>query len=882
MSENKQNNTPSAENNLASAEINHNDNGVTGRVIERKGIGKILPIRITDEMKKSYLDYAMSVIVQRALPDVRDGLKPVQRRILYAMQKMGLTSTSRYTKSAKVVGECMGKFHPHGDMAIYDALVRMAQHFSLRYPLVDGHGNFGSVDGDPAAAMRYTEVRPAAISKELLTDIDKKTVKFIDNFDASLKEPSYLPAKLPNLLLMGADGIAVGMATKIPPHNITEVIDALKLIIEKGKVELIKKIKAADLEKAKARDLVGKFLSETTVEELLDYIKGPDFPTAAEIYNFNEILQAYTTGKGKITVRAKAVIKEAKSGRYKIFIYEIPYQVNKARLIKKIALLVKNKKIKGIAGIRDESDRKGMQIMIELKREARPKTVLNNLFKHTEMQTSFPVNMVALVNGTPQLVNLKTILNEFIKHRQLIVVKRSQFELTAARQRAHILEGLKICLDHLNEVIETIKRSPDADVAKTRLMKKFRLTDIQATAILDMQLRRLAALERQKIEDEYKMIQETIEYLINLLSHPAKILKVIDGELDYLKKQYGDERKTKVYKKALLDMNEEDLVPKQDCLVTITQTGYIKRLPIGIYRSQRRGGKGITGMATKEKDEISEIISANTHDSLYFFTDKGKVYYLKVWDLPEGSRQSKGQAIINLININQGEKIQAVLKLKKDTKKNFLLMVTKKGQVKKTPISSFANIRVNGLIAIRLRNDDRLIKVIPSTGEDLVMLVSYEAKAIKFSEADVRPMGRAASGMKGIRLKQGDFVVTAETMPNKIIIPQDKRRKYFQDLLVVMEKGLGKRTAIEQFPLQRRAGVGVKVAKVTAKTGNVAAALLVHQEIHQILITSRKAQVIKLPLKNIRQCGRNTQGVILMRFTKQGDAIAAVTFLRRE
>lgn len=860
---------------------NNNSDSSLQHIKFKVGIGKILASEITSEMKGSYLDYAMSVIVSRALPDVRDGLKPVQRRILYAMQKMGLSHTSRYTKSAKVVGECMGKYHPHGDQAIYDTLVRMAQDFSLRYPLVDGHGNFGSVDGDPAAAMRYTEVRPAKISRELLADIDKKTVKFRDNFDASLKEPAFLPAKLPNLLLMGADGIAVGMATKIPPHNLGEVIDALKFMIKKGKVETIIKTPAAEPEKLPAKNLVGRFFSAAVTEELLEYIKGPDFPTSGEIYNWNQILQTYQTGRGKIIIRAKATIKEGKNGRYKILINELPYQVNKARLIQKIANLVKNKKIKGIAIIRDESDRTGMQILIGLKREGRPKAVLNNLFKHTEMQTSFPVNMVALVNDTPQLINLKTILSEFIKHRQLIIAKRSQFELIAAKERAHILEGLLICLEHLDEVIETIKRSPDADIAKIRLMKKFKLTEIQAVAVLDMQLRRLAALERKKIEDEYKSIQETIAFLIDLLTHPEKILAVIIEELDYLKKTYSDERRTKVFKKALEEISEGDLVPQQECLVTITKAGYIKRLPIGTYRSQRRGGKGIMGMGTKQEDEISEIKTANTHDNLYFFTDKGKVYFLKVWDLPEGTRQSKGQAIINLINIDQGEKIQAVLKLKKETKKKYLLMITKKGQVKKTPIDSFNNIRTNGLIAIKLKNDDRLIKVTPTDGTNHIMLVSYGGKAIKFSETDIRPMGRSASGMKGIRLKPEDWVVAGETIPSQIIRPEDKRKKYFQDLLVVMENGLGKRTAVKQFPLQKRAGMGVKVAKITSRTGKISAALLVHQQISQIIITSRKAQVIKLPLKNIRQCGRDTQGVILMRFAKKNDAVAAVTFLRK-
>lgn len=625
-------------------------------LIPDKNIGKIQPVEIVREMEKSYLDYAMSVIVSRALPDIRDGLKPVHRRVLYAMNEMGLTHSSRYVKSAKVVGEVMGKFHPHGDMAIYDTIVRLAQDFSLRYPLVDGHGNFGSVDGDSAAAMRYTEVRMAAVAAEMLYDINKNTVPFVDNFDASLKEPFYLPTKLPNLLLMGAEGIAVGMATKIPPHNLNEVADAINFAIEKGLVTKERKSEKIDPEKAPAETLVGKFETTASTEELMGFIKGPDFPTGAEIYNWEQIKTVYITGRGGIIVRAKASIEETKGDRYRILIHELPYQVNKAKLILKIANLVKDKKIKGITNIRDESDRQGMQVVIELKKEGRPKSVLNNLYKHTEMQTSFSANMVALVDGVPQIVNLKLILVEFIKHRQLVIVRRSQFELKAARARAHILEGLIIALDNLDAVIETIRRSPDADVAKTRLMAKFKLSEIQATAILDMQLRRLAALERQKIEDEYKMIQETIAYLLDLLMNPSKILKVIVKETDYLKTKYGDARRTKIYKKALEEINEEDLIPNQECLITITRTGYIKRMVSLTYRSQRRGGKGVSGMATKEEDEISQILSANNHDQVYFFTDRGRVFSLRAYDLPECSRQSKGQAVINLINIDQGEK----------------------------------------------------------------------------------------------------------------------------------------------------------------------------------------------------------------------------------
>lgn len=847
-----------------------------------KNIGKILPVEIIREMEKSYLDYAMSVIVSRALPDIRDGLKPVHRRVLYAMNEMGLTHSARYVKSAKVVGEVMGKFHPHGDMAIYDTIVRLAQDFSLRYPLVDGHGNFGSVDGDSAAAMRYTEVRMAAVAAEMLYDINKNTVPFVDNFDASLKEPFYLPTKLPNLLLMGAEGIAVGMATKIPPHNLNEVADAIIYMMEKGIVAKETKTENLNPEKTPAETLVGTFETVASIENLMDFIKGPDFPTGAEIYNWEQIKTVYTTGRGGITVRAKAAIEEGKADRYRIVISEIPYQVNKAKLIQKIANLVRDKKIKGIANIRDESDRRGMQVVIELKKEGRPKSVLNNLYKHTEMQISFPANMVALVDGVPQVVTLKTILTEFIKHRQLVIVRRSQFELKAARARAHILEGLKIALDNLDAVIDTIRRSPDAEVAKTRLMTKFKLSEIQATAILDMQLRRLAALERQKIEDEYKMIQETIAYLLDLLTHPSKILKVIAKETDYLKTKYGDERRTKIYKKALEEINEEDLIPNRECLITITRTGYIKRIVSLSYRSQRRGGKGVSGMTTKEEDEVAQILSANTHDQVYFFTDRGRVFSLRAYDLPESSRQSKGQAVINLINIDQGEKIQTVLTLAKNSNKKYLFMATKKGLVKKTEIAAYENIRANGIIAIKLKPDDRLIKVVPTTGTDHIMIVSKEGKAIKFPESEIRPMGRATSGMRGIRLREGDYVVVGDALSTNLKAPEDKRRKFFQDLLVVMENGLGKRTVVDSYPLQKRAGVGVKVANVTAKTGKVAGALFVNQEADEIILTSKSAQVIKLPLKNIPQIGRATQGVILMRFANKGDIVASVTYLKKD
>jgi len=857
-------------------------------------IGKIQPAEITQEMEKSYLDYSMSVIVARALPDVRDGLKPVHRRILYAMYQMGLSHTSRFAKTAKVVGEVLGKYHPHGDMAVYDALVRMAQDFSMRYPLVEGQGNFGSIDGDPPAAMRYTEARLAAISQELLADIDKQTIDTTRNFDNTLDEPVSLPAKLPNLLLMGSEGIAVGMATKIPPHNLSEVADAIVTLIEKGQLvgknqalPEIKKISLGEPKETKepeeAKGVV--FESEATIDDLLEHIKGPDFPTAGMIFDQNAIKNVYTDGRGVILVRGKAEIEEAKTGRFQIIISELPYQVNKARLVARIADLVKNKKLEGISDLRDESDRHGIRVVVELKRDAKPKAVLNNLYKYTELQTTFPANFVALVDGTPMTLNLKQILTEYVRHRQLIVTRRSEFELRNAKARAHILDGLKIALDHLDEVIETIKKSADADQAKKNLITKFGLTEIQATAILDMQLRRLAALERQKIEDEYKMVKETIAWLEDLLAHPQKIIGVVKDEVLKLKEKYGDERRTKVFKMPVGEFSEEDLVPSEDQIITITQAGYIKRVSKGTYRTQKRGGKGVVGMTTKEEDEIKSLLAANTHDHILFFTNKGRVFQLRVWDLPEGSRQAKGQAIINLINIEQGEIIQSILTLpaQKDPNIKYLFMVTKNGTVKKTEIEKFANIRSSGLIAIKLETGDELSWAKTTSGDNHILLVSHEGKSIKFHEKDVRPTGRDTMGVRGIKLQKGDWVVGMEVLPSKIEQPKDKRKRVFKDILVVMENGIGKRTDISEFPLQKRGGQGVKVAEVTEKTGKVICCQLVSEDVEQVVLTSKQAQIIKLPLKNIPRLGRATQGVILMRFAKDsGDSVAAVTYLRKE
>lgn len=868
-------------------------------------IGKLQHSEITQEMEKSYLDYAMSVIVQRALPDVRDGLKPVHRRILYAMEhEMNLRSSSKFTKSAKVVGEVMGKYHPHGDSPIYQALVRLAQDFAMRYPLITGQGNFGSIDGDPPAAMRYTEVKMAPIADEMLADIDKETVDFIDNFDQTQKEPVFLPAKLPNLLLMGAEGIAVGMATKIPTHNLSEVIDATTYMIRKGKMGLssesrgeaeieFKKISldepsSPEAPEAKENETVKgnlRFESEATIDELMQYIKGPDFPTAGQIFDENEIKETYATGKGKIVIRGRAEIEEGKGGKFQIVITELPYQVNKANLLVKIADLAKEKKIDGIADLRDESDRHGIRVVVELKRDAKPKAVLNNLFKKTELQTTFPVNMVALVDGTPMTLNLKQILTEYVNHRFKVVSRRSQFELNEARARAHILEGLLIALENLDAVINTIRSSKDADEAKTNLMAKFKLTEIQSVAILDMQLRKLAALERQKIEDEYKKVKETIDYLLDLLAHPDKILTVISAELEEIKKKYGDERKTKIFKKKVDDFSEEDLIPNEETIITITSTGYIKRVPRSTYRTQRRGGKGVMGMKTKEEDEIAHILTANTHDYILFFTNKGRVFKIRVWDLPEGSRQAKGQAVINLINIEQGETVQSVLTLndKGGENQKYLFMATRAGTVKKTEISKYDNVRTSGLIAIKLADGDELVWVKPTSGNDHVLLVSHEGKSIRFDEADVRPTARDTMGVIGISLKKEDFVVGMEVFPSKIEDPQDKRKKVFKDILVVMENGLGKRTDFSEFPLQKRGGMGVKVAEVTPKTGKVVCCQYVDESVDQVVLTSKQAQIIKLPLKNIPRLGRATQGVIMMRCDKSaGDCVSAVTCLKKE
>jgi len=815
-------------------------------------IGKLLRTEIVSEMKKAYLDYAMSVIVQRALPDVRDGLKPVHRRILYGMHEMNLVHSSRYSKSAKIVGEVMGKFHPHGDAPIYDALVRLAQDFSVRYPLIDGQGNFGSVDGDPPAAMRYTEARMAAITGEMLTDIDKETVEFIPTFDATENEPVYLPAKLPNLLLMGSEGIAVGMATKIPPHNLGEVIDAIFALIKKSTI---------------TKEPTVTLTTDITIEELLEHIKGPDFPTAGMIYDITEIRNMYTTGKGKIVIRGKAEIEDIGNGKSAIIITELPYQVNKAMLVARIADLAKEKKLEGISDLRDESDRHGLRIAVELKRDASPKKVLNNLYKHTNLQTSFAANVVALVNGRPQTLNLKVILEEYLKHRFIVITKRSEYELRIARARLHILEGLKIAVDHIDEVIRTIRESKDQEQAKLNLMEKFGLSELQSTAILDMQLRRLAALERQKIEDELMMIRETIAYLEDLLAHPDKVLKVITDELTKLREKYADARRTKVYKSKVDEFSEEDLIPNEPTVITITNTGYIKRQGVSSFKTQHRGGKGVKGMTTKDEDSILHIRYAQTHDNILFFTNRGKVYQLKAYEISESQRTSKGTAVVNLLNIEQGERVESFITYGKDQKGAFVFLSTRNGTVKKSKISEFENIRRSGIVAIKLDKGDELVWSEQTSGQDDILLVTKEGKAIRFSEADVRPLGRATQGVRGIKISDADEVISMDVL--------DKKSQL--ELLTIMENGLGKKTASSEFRGQTRGGMGVKVANINSKTGKVAFAQSIPADCKAVIMTSKRGQVVKLALNSIPKLSRATQGVILMRFTKTDDKVTSAT-----
>jgi len=828
---------------------------------------RIRPVAIIQEMEKAYLDYAMSVIVSRALPDVRDGLKPVQRRIIYAMRQQGLTPGARFAKCAAVVGETMKKFHPHGDLALYAALVRMAQNFSLRYPLIDGQGNFGSIDGDSAAAMRYTECRLTPTAIELLQDIEKETVNFGLNYSGELKEPEVFPAVIPNLLLNGATGIAVGMATNIPPHNLKEVIDALIFMIDHP----------AQRDESPAQhdqSEISTFESAATVEDLVKIIRGPDFPTGGTIYNQEDITQVYATGRGQIVTRAKTEIEETSRGRFHIIVSEIPYQVNKASLVAKIAQLVRNKKIEGISDLRDESDRRGLRVVIELKRDARPQKVLNRLFKHTELQKAFNANIVALVGGEPKTLTLKMILEEFIRHRQRVIVRRSEYLLRQAKAREHILQGLKIALDHLDEVIETIKKSPNAEIAKQRLVKRFELTEIQAVAILDMQLRRLAALERQKIEDELKEILQTIKGLEALLASRERILTVVKEEFQKISEKYGDPRRTKVNRGQIGEFREEELIAEEDVIISITKSGYIKRLSLGAYRTQGRGGKGVSGTNLKETDQVAEILTASTHSDIFFFTNRGKVYKLKAWDLPEASRAAKGTAIINLIDIAQGEKITSILTTYKGAGSPFIVMATTQGTVKRTALTEFENIRRTGILAIKLKPDDELSWVKTTSGEEDLILTTAQGKSIRFSEKDARPMGRNARGVRGIKLGKDDAVVGMD-----VIKAQSAKVKVQDWLLVVSEKGLGKKTRVEKYRRQNRGGSGILTLKVSPRTGQLVAARVIDKTVGDVLITSAQGQVIRLPAKSISTLGRSTQGVRLMRLNK-GDAVVALACLK--
>ena len=795
--------------------------------------GKVISVDINKEMKRCYIDYAMSVIVGRALPDVRDGLKPVHRRILFAMQELNLYPEKGYRKCARIVGEVLGKYHPHGDTSVYDALVRLAQDFSMRYMLVDGHGNFGSVDGDSAAAMRYTEAKMNKIAAEMLRDINKNTVDFTPNFDGEEKEPLVLPSRYPNLLVNGSSGIAVGMATNIPPHNLNEVIDGTIMLINNP---------------------------ETTVLELMTVIKGPDFPTAATIMGKAGIRAAYETGRGKVVVRAKADFEE-ENGRHKIIVTELPYQVNKARLIENMADLVKDKKITGISDLRDESDRDGMRIVIELKRDANPNVVLNLLYKHTKMQDTFGIIMLALVNNEPQVLNLKQILNHYIEFQKEVLTRRTAFELNKAEARAHILEGLRIALDNIDEVIRIIRSSKNNEIAKNTLMDRFGLSEKQSDAILEMKLRRLTGLERDKIEDEYNELMKLIEYLNSILNSEEMLLDVIKDELTQIKNKYGDDRRTMI-EKVMNEIDIEDLIQEEEVVVTLTNSGYIKRISADTYSSQRRGGRGIQAMSTKEDDFVEHVNITSTHSDVLFFTNRGRVYKLRAYEIPDAGRTAKGTNIINLISIEQDEKIETVLTISDDVTKGFLFMATKQGIVKKTPLSEFKNLRKNGLIAINLREGDELLKVKVTRGDANIIIATQDGNAIRFNEKDVRAMGRTASGVRSINLKNDDIAVCMD------IAVDDEY------LLVVSENGFGKRTPIQSYKVQRRGGTGLITYKLSEKTGRVIGATVCKSDDELMLINS-SGIAIRINVSDVSITSRSAMGVTLMR-TSESDKIVAI------
>ncbi|PIV65315.1 MAG: DNA gyrase subunit A [Candidatus Nealsonbacteria bacterium CG01_land_8_20_14_3_00_12] len=820
---------------------------------ENTEAGLIKPREITQEMRESYIDYAMSVIVSRALPDVRDGLKPVHRRILYAMLEDGLRHDTKFRKSASVIGSVLARYHPHGDMAVYDALVRMAQDFSLRYPLIQGQGNFGSIDGDSAAAYRYTEARLSKIGEEMLKDIERNTVPFVDNYDGTRKEPTVLPSPVPQLILNGSLGIAVGMATNIPPHNLSEVADTLIYLLTHPKA---------------------------TTEDLLQFIKGPDFPTGGEIFDQKGIIQTYSQGKGPILTRGKAEIVESKTGRQQIIITEIPFQVQKSALIEQFANLVSQKKIEGIRDIRDESDKEGMRIVIDLQRDAVAQKVLNRLYKFSDLQKTFHLNMLALVEGIqPRVLNLVELLNYFLLHRKEVVFRRTKHDLEKAKERAHILEGLHKCLANIDAVIKTIKNSANREEAQKNLMRRFKLTEIQANAILETKLSALAKLERKKIEDELKEIKIKIKELVAILKSPQKIKEVIKKELAQLKENFGDERKTRFHIHQVGEIAEEDLIPAEETIITLTQGGYIKRLNPATYKIQKRGGKGILGMKTIGEDIVEHFICANTHDNLLFFSDSGKVFQTPVYEIPEGQRVAKGRGLLNFLEISTQEKVLSLMPLSKKEKDStkYLVICTKDGIIKKTAISEFENVRRSGLIAITLKKGDLLRKVSKTTGLDEIILVTKKGQSIRFKEKEIRPMGRVASGVKGIRPRKNDEVVGMDVIKMQISngkLQIDKKRKDY--LLVVTENGYGKRTDLKEYRLQGRGGTGIKTAKITSKTGSLVASRVLLGGEEDLIVISQKGQVIRTKISSIPILSRPTQGVRIMKLEEE-DKVASAT-----
>jgi DNA gyrase subunit A len=815
-------------------------------------VGKVDQREIVTEMKESYIAYAMSVIVARALPDVRDGFKPVHRKILYAMNELGLSAGGRFRKSAAVTGDVLAKYHPHGDSAVYESMVRMAQDFNMRYPLINGQGNWGSIDGDGAAAMRYTECKLTKIGEEMLKDIEKDTVNFVDNYDGTRQEPIVLPSPFPQLLLNGTLGIAVGMATNIPPHNLTEVLDASIYMLDHPKAE---------------------------TEDLFQFVQGPDFPTGGIIYDQKEIITAYSQGRGAILIRGKTDVVEKKDGSEQIIITEIPYQVLKSTLVEQMAELVSEKKVEGIKDIRDLSDREGMRIVIDIKKGFQPQRILNRLYKFTSLQKSFHLNMLALVGGIqPETLSLADVIKYFIEHRREVVLRRTKFELEKAKDRAHILEGLMIALKHIDDVIATIKKSKDKEEAKGNLMKKFKLTERQAVAILEMRLQTLAGLERKKIEDELKELLELIKDLMAILKSPERLGAILKKEFNEAKEKFGDKRRTKVIKGKLGEITEVDLVPLEETMVTLTTGGYIKRINPATYKIQKRGGKGIMGMKTMQDDIVEHFLTASTHDNLMFFTDSGKVFQTQVYEIPEGTRVARGRGLMNFLEMSNDEKVLSLVSTKKEEadKFKYLVMVTKNGRIKKTSLKEFDNVRKSGIIAIKLDKGDALKKVVKTTGEDDIILTTKNGIAIRFKEKDIRPMGRSAAGVKGIRVKKGDEVVGMDVIEKNPSIDEKTKKPAKQYLLVVMNNGYGKRTEISQYKVQGRGGSGIKTAKITTKTGSIilASKLEDSPEDEDLIVISQHGQVIRTGVKSISILGRDTQGVRIMKLD-EGDKVAS-------